>query len=157
MNNYPCYHMITDRIAIGNFECPYDDFDVIVNLNFPFNGMKEHEIQIDEFILNDRERYFIRVGLLDSPNENQYMYQVLSALTPKLVEIYHQKPDTKFLFHCFAGVSRSTTVALCHICSILDISADEAYHLAKQKRIIVNPNPGFYHALKHFTSSHLKK
>lgn len=153
MNQYPNYHMITDRIAIGNFESPYDEFDVIVNLNFPFNGIKQYEIQIDEFILNDRERFLARVGILDSANDNQYMYQVLSILTPKLVEIYHQKQNSRFLFHCFAGISRSTTMALSFISSILNISIDDAYSLAKQKRVIIQPNPGFYDALKHFTSS----
>lgn len=148
--SYPNYHMITDRIAIGNFESSYDAFDVIVNLNFPFNGIKQYEIQIDEFILNDKERFLARVGIMDTPNDNQYMYQVLSILTPKLIEIYYQKPSSKFLFHCFAGISRSTTMALSLLSSILNISVEDAYSLAKQKRVIVQPNPGFYDALKHF-------
>lgn len=151
-SQYPRYHMITDRIAIGNYESPYDDFDVVVNLNFPFNGMKQYEIQIDDFILNGKERLLARVGIMDSPNENQYMYQVLSILTPKMVEIYRENPNSKFLFHCFAGISRSTTMALSLLSSILNISVDDAYRLAKEKRVIVQPNQGFYHALKHFTS-----
>lgn len=151
MNAYNAYNpcdMITERIAIGNFESPYNEFDVIVNLNYPFNGVTFHEIKIDEFTLNKKEKYYVRVGIPDSPSEDQYMAYVLNSIIPKLITIYRSNPHAKFLFHCFAGISRSTTLALALLSIVKNISIDEAYQLAKQKRFIIQPNSGFYHILK---------
>ena len=44
---YAHFHMITDKIAIGDYRTPYDDFDVIFNFNCPYNGAPVGVINIE--------------------------------------------------------------------------------------------------------------
>jgi protein-tyrosine phosphatase len=81
------------------------------------------------------------VGTDDRPDEN--MYLLLKNLLPELLRIYHHNPNTKFLFHCYAGVSRSSTVAIAFLASIHNTSPSTMFHFAKTRRPVINPNPGF--------------
>jgi protein-tyrosine phosphatase len=45
--------------------------------------------------------------------------------------------------HCFAGVSRSSTIVISYLMKKLGWSVSEAYSFTKKKRKYVNPNPGF--------------
>ena len=58
--------------------------------------------------------------------------------------------DTKILFHCYAGVSRSATFAIAYLMKTNMITVDKAYELVKMKRNMINPNKGFMEALHKF-------
>jgi len=138
------YTWITSNVAIGNFESSYDPFNVIVNLNFPYNHAEHNSIRTNI----DRNRIIHRVGINDSPDED--MYNLLKVIIPKLIHIYQLHPEYKFLFHCYAGISRSSTLAIAFIAITNNMSVKDAYQLALSRRPIINPNEGFRKALSQY-------
>ncbi|KAH9599843.1 Dual specificity phosphatase [Trypanosoma melophagium] len=58
------------------------------------------------------------------------------------------KKDNKgVLLHCFAGLSRSVTVAAAYLMNRLGMTRDDALDLIKQARPAAQPNPGFMEML----------
>ena len=133
------YNMITDLIAIGDQFTPYEPFDIIINLNFPYNKVKHNNIE--ESILNDRHIY--KIGIYD--NIYQDIDNVLLFLIPKLLEQLNL--NKKILFHCWAGASRSASFAISLLSKYNKITLLDSYKLAKLKRSCVNPN---YHFIEVF-------
>ena len=129
------YHMITEDVAIGDNRTPYDSFDIIVNLDHnTYNGVKDGEIRVER----RGEKYMIRGGFYDSAGMT--MEHINRMLL--LIESVYQ-PESKILFHCFAGVSRSSTVAIVYLSRKLGLTIQEAYQLAKSKRPFIDPNKDF--------------
>lgn len=136
---------ITNRIAIGDRDTSYQPYDIIVNLNYPFNGIGYGQLQ--EIIDEQHNKLIIRIGMPDSPDESENMTLLLNKLMPRLVFYYLSNPRSTFLFHCYAGISRSSTLCIALLMKIFNIPAKDAYEIAKQKRSIVQPNQGFIDAL----------
>jgi protein-tyrosine phosphatase len=136
------FTMITPNVAIGNINSSYDPFDIIVNLAFPSNDVELHKIKITD--VTDKNKQIIRVGIYDSPDEPMDM--VLNTLIPKLLTEYNKK----ILFHCHAGISRSSTLAIAYLSKLNHTSLQDTLHQVKSKRPIVNPNPGFMKSLQSF-------
>lgn len=135
--NYNNYDKITDHVAIGDHTSSYEPFDVIVNLNYPYNNVEHHMIKFDNY----DDKILIRVGIYDKPDEK--MFFLLQSLLPQLLKIYHHNPNTKFLFHCYAGISRSSTTAIAFLSSIHHSDPEKMLDFVKTKRPIINPNKGF--------------
>lgn len=142
----PHYHMITDNIAIGDYNSPYDDFDIIVNLNFPYNFVPMHKI-IKNVIDN---KIIYSIGLHD--NIDQPMLKILEVMIPELLKELKTNPNKKVLFHCYAGISRSSTLAIALIYKLTKMPLVDIYKLAVSKRPQVQPNPGFIRALSVYTN-----
>jgi len=140
MNRF--YTWITQRIAIGDYESSYNEFDVIVNINYPYNGVEKDIIHKKT---QDNKIIFL-VGLHDDANEP--MEECLKYLIPKLFNDYY---DKKILFHCYAGISRSTTCALALLYHHSKSSLLNCYCFVKAKRPRIEPNLGFVRALTNFT------
>jgi protein-tyrosine phosphatase len=51
--------------------------------------------------------------------------------------------NKNILIHCICGVSRSTTILCAYFIKKYNITPNEALKMIKDKRPIVNPNPGF--------------
>jgi len=132
------YTWITDRVAIGDCKSSYEPFDVVVNLNYDGNGVNHGEMKKD--VTGTKTIY--RIGIYDSPQEEAFMSTVLAYMIPELATF----PDKKILFHCFAGISRSTTLAIAYLTN-KTTSVDETLALVVSKRPIVRPNPGFMSSL----------
>ena len=149
MSDYNNYDMITDNVAIGDHTSSYDPFDVVVNLNYPYNNVDHHTIHFDRY---DNGKIVIRIGIMDRPDEK--MYSLLSVLLPKLLDIYYNSPNRpiKFLFHCYAGISRSSTLAIAFLSAIKNNRPETVFNFAKTKRPIINPNERFASDLVHFFS-----
>jgi protein-tyrosine phosphatase len=137
--------MITDNVAVGNYLSSYEPFDVIVNMCFPQNGVTHRQIDIQQSMNNGRVKLLIRIGVNDDPSED--MGSLLSKLIPYLVALRRQYPAITILFHCFAGISRSSTAAIAYLMAVENISLQEAYQMVKNKRPIIQPNEGFIKAL----------
>jgi len=133
--------MITNQIAIGDANSPYDLFDVIVNLNYPHNGATHHAIHT----LEEGNRVLYNVGLDDRPSEP--IEALIVKLIPQLIMRWHNNPNIKILFHCHAGVSQSPTIAIAYIAHLYGLSTQDAYHIVKSKRPIA-PNTGFMNTIK---------
>jgi len=126
------YDMITDKVAIGDCYSSYEPFDIIVNLDYPHNGVHKNEVRIEQ----EGEKLVILCGFYDHPDafKKKDIERIL-RLIPNV--------DIPILFHCTAGISRSSTIAIMYLSRRLGISVNDAYQLAKQKRNHINPNDGF--------------
>jgi protein-tyrosine phosphatase len=134
---------ITDKIAVGDHLSNYQPFDVVVNLNYSENGVNRYEIHRS----TDGTKKIYKIGLLDGPDEP--MGDILKQLIPELLEI---EPEPKILFHCYAGISRSSTCAAAYYAKKNKVSAEEALKVLVEKRSIIRPNPGFLQALQTYLS-----
>lgn len=143
-DNIP-YHMITENIGVGSRCSKYDDFDVIVNCDYPENEAKEDEITIQKY----NDKMIIHVGLLDSSNKSKKALDYMKKITPVIYKLYK---DKKILFHCFAGMSRSPMFAIAYLSYSLKISLEEAHSMVKNKRKFIEINEGFINSLKEFHS-----
>ena len=52
--------------------------------------------------------------------------------------------------HCFAGVSRSSTIVIAYLMKLRKKSASEIFKYVKSKRDIISPNRGFFKQLQSF-------
>lgn len=139
------YNWIDNNVAIGNFESDYGPFDVIVNLNYPFNKVEHNNIKREINVTDYKEKIIFNIGINDS--ENERMLDILKSVIPKLLKLYEQDKNIKILFHCYAGISRSTTLAIAFLCKAKGISLQDALMLCEKQRPIIKPNPGFLKAL----------
>lgn len=57
---------------------------------------------------------------------------------------------TGVLIHCFAGVSRSTTILISYLIKYRKMSYAQALTLVRRRRPIVNPNEGFVKQLRYY-------
>lgn len=145
--NIANYHMITNRIAIGDHTSQYDDFDIIVNLNYPYNYVKLYEISKNK--INNKLIY--NIGLYDTVD--QPMEKILENIIPELEnELKLLSHDSRILFHCYAGISRSSTLAFAMIQKLYKKQLVDIFKLAKSRRPQVLPNPGFVRALTRYTN-----
>jgi protein-tyrosine phosphatase len=142
---------ITNRIDIGDRDTSYEPYDIIINLNYPYNGMGYGQLQ--ETIDGRNNKLIIRIGMPDTPEESENMLRLLKKIIPRLVFYYLSNPNAKFLFHCYAGVSRSATLCIAMLMTLFNIDAYEAYQVAKKGRHIINPNQGFVDALIQFENT----
>ena len=139
-----CFHMITDHIAIGNCDTSYEPFDIIVDINYPENGAPGGEIVViyPEYPKNQT---IIRCGFHDMAGGSGMKRENFEKIL-NLIED-NKKNNDKILFHCFAGVSRSSTTAILYLSKTLGITTQEAFDMAKQKRQMILPNKGFQQIL----------
>jgi protein-tyrosine phosphatase len=142
------YNWIDKNVAIGNCESDYGPFDVIVNLNYPFNKVEHNNIKREINIIKYKEKIIFNIGIND--NENERMLDILKSVIPKLLRLYEQDKNIKILFHCYAGISRSTTLAVAFLCKAKGISLEDALMMCKNQRSIIKPNPGFLKALNEY-------
>jgi hypothetical protein len=137
-NHY--YDMITDKVAIGSYQAPYDPFDLVINLDYPENKVKYGEI----VHVTENNKHIIKCGYQDCSFGGGLTYDKLDELLNKIDELKNElKEEPNILFHCYAGVSRSSTVAIAYLAKTYNKTTKEVYKLAQEKRPRINPNSGF--------------
>jgi len=135
--------MITDKVAVGSCASKYDEFDIIIDLNYPENNIKENQ---SSFQKKDG-KLIIRLGLPDSVEKETEAYQFMCELIPVLSKYYREK---KILFHCFAGMSRSAAFAIAYLSYCTGQSITYSYNQVKSKRKFIEPNKAFIKSLENF-------
>ena len=65
--------------------------------------------------------------------------EIFITLIPYLMEA----KGKRILFHCYAGISRSSTAAILYFMLTTTMTLDEIYTLLLSKRSHINPNPTF--------------
>ena len=135
------YDMITDKVAIGSYQAPYEPFDLVINLDYPENNVKFGEV----VVYDDKNRRVIKCGYNDILKDGGLTSDKLDDLLNRIDDFKRetQKEDPKILFHCYGGVSRSTTVAIAYLSKTENKTPKEIYKLAKDKRPRINPNQTF--------------
>ena len=134
------FDWITDNVAIGSYQAPYEPFDVVINLDFPDNRVKQGVVEYHF----QNTSHVIRCGFSDDEegmNMDNLIYLV--NLVDELERVYTKEKPLQILFHCYAGVSRSTTVAIAYLSKRLCKRTGEIYELVKQRRPRIDPNPAF--------------
>ena len=137
------YHMITDKVAVGSCDSDYKDFDIIVNLNYPDNNVKENDIEVHK----KNGKMVIKLGISDNILKEKEVYKYITEIIPTLHKYYI---DKKILFHCYAGMSRSSCFCVAYLSYIQKIPIEKAYSLVKSKRKFIQINEGFMRALFKF-------
>lgn len=134
------YDMITDKVAIGSYQALYDPFDLVINLDYPENNVKFGEVVCEK----KGDTYVIKCGYIDSIKGGGLTYDTLKDLLNRIDDYKKEsQKDPKILFHCYAGVSRSATVAIAYLAKSEKKTTNEMYKLAKEKRPRINPNESF--------------
>lgn len=141
------YDLITDTVAIGSYQASYEPFDIIVNLDYPHNKAKKGKIS--EYVDGDN-KHIIMCGFDDCTYEGKGMTKEnVRDIIQRIQCIQRQTQDTnhkKILFHCYAGVSRSPTVAMMYLLTqpqFSEKSVDEIYVMVQKKRPRISPNEYF--------------
>lgn len=139
-------HMITEGIGVGSREAKYDTFDIIINLNFPENSVRVHEIKEE----SKGGKLILKIGIFDTVKEKIYMESLVSFLLPKLVDYCRKNKEKKILFHCFSGYSRSISLATAFIAMMYNKTTWEALLMIKEKRKYVKPKDEFIKVIENF-------
>ena len=84
--------------------------------------------------------------MCDHDSENICSY--IDIIITKLKKRYEEDNNIKFLFHCYAGKSRSVAIALSFMVEVMDMSFDDALLLCKEKRPIIEPQKLFIDILR---------
>jgi len=133
--------MITDTIAIGDKYSSYLPFDIIINADFPYNQARHGEIKV----YNEHGKRIYAVGLRD--HELEPIHSMIQELIP-LLEHDMTQHNARLLFHCYAGISRSVTLAMAWMKHRHAIPITESYSLIQSKRSQAQPNEGFMQVLQ---------
>ena len=137
---YEHFHMITDHVAIGDYTTPYEDFDVVFNFNYPYNhatlGAIDTEIDYNHGTI---QKTIYKIGLYDTTEYSHMLMEIFINLIPYLIAA----KGKRILFHCYAGISRSSTAAILYFMLTTPMTLDEIYTLLTSKRSHINPNPTF--------------
>lgn len=86
------------------------------------------------------------IQAVDSPKENllDHFEECIEFIESAV------RARKKVLVHCYYGVSRSATIAIAHLMKKHRFRYEQAFALAKSKRRLILPNPGFVQQLKLF-------
>lgn len=89
---------------------------------------------------------YLNIPARDIENQDisQYLDQSLNFIRNAI------ECDGKVLVHCSCGVSRSASIVIAYLIKYHQMNYQEAYVYIKQKRPIVEPNPGFVKQLVEF-------
>jgi len=132
---YQPYHMITNTIAVGDYTTPYEPFDVIFNFNYPQNGATLGKIHTTEI----SEKIIYLIGLLDTTIYTIQLLYIFMELGPYLAK----SKGKRILFHCYAGISRSSTAAIMYLMMTTYLSLEAIFKMVLSKRPFINPNAAF--------------
>ena len=141
------YDMVTEQVAIGSFQASYDPFDLVINLDYPYNKVEKNEVKQSL----ENTSYVIRCGYEDN---NELTLEQLEYVVKRITEFEEQNKHNqqnqknqykpiKILFHCYAGVSRSVTFAISYLAQREKKTVAEIYDRIKQVRPRINPNSHF--------------
>jgi protein-tyrosine phosphatase len=67
----------------------------------------------------------------------------IKPIADRILVLLHETPHRRILFRCYAGISRSVTMAALYMAQTTGISPAEALRLIQEKRPQALPNPGF--------------
>jgi len=137
---YEHFHMITDHVAIGDYITPYTNFDVVFNFNYPYNHVALGAIDTEiDYHHGAIQKSVYKIGLLDTTEYSDTLMEIFIKLIPYLIA----SKGKRILFHCYAGISRSSTAAILYFILTTPMTLEQIYTLLLSKRPHINPNPTF--------------
>lgn len=134
------------EIFISNAECALDK-SLLKKLNITgVINAAEGEVQSGYHYYQDIGIDYLGLALVDLPHEN------ISLYFDKAANFIDQclARKGKVLSHCAMGISRSATIVVAYLIKYCGMDTFEAISFLRQKRGIINPNPGFIKQLQQF-------
>jgi protein-tyrosine phosphatase len=130
--------MVYPNIYLGNAKFA-SDIDLLKSLGIThiINAAIETPNYFTEF-------KYLHLEMYDGPQENAKRYFQTSKQF--IDDALHN--NGKVLIHCWAGISRSTTILTYYLMKTLNISLEEALKIIRKCRPIANPNYGFIKQLQ---------
>jgi Dual specificity phosphatase, catalytic domain len=150
--NRDSFHWITNQIAIGDFSSSYKPFRFIVNINFPHNHCERHCVHERYFAFEETWYMVLSVGMYDHEMEATYLPEFIKRVVKKLQYAKQFDPEGKTLFHCYAGISRSTAFAIAYLVENESCSVEQALDKIKVVRPRVAPKEEYMTELKKYYS-----
>nr|CAG8447705.1 10539_t:CDS:2 [Entrophospora candida] len=89
---------------------------------------------------------YLKIDILDDPKSN------ISKYFNQCIEFIEKAKESngRVYVHCYAGISRSTTVVIAYLMYSCRFSLKKALNLVREKHKIVRPNSGFIRQLEKF-------
>jgi len=139
-------HWITPTVAVGGLSSSYECFNVVVNANYPYNHIKQGKITRREENFDNSRCTLYLLGMCD--HDQEHLDNYLDLIIPRLSDEFKERPSTRFLFHCYAGKSRSVVLAAAFLVEVMGMELDAALALIQEKRWFVAPRPSFVETLR---------
>jgi protein tyrosine phosphatase (PTP) superfamily phosphohydrolase (DUF442 family) len=135
---------ITDELYISDYSTSSNK-DILKNEGITHIITAVHGIS---HIYPDDFKYK-NIPLIDSPNEN--IYQYFETINKYIDDVINNQ-NGKILIHCMCGASRSATILASYIIykGHGSVNVNDAINFLKQKRNIIDPNPGYIKQLKKY-------
>jgi predicted protein tyrosine phosphatase len=106
---------------------------MIVDLNYPSNKM-EQGVMVYSI---ENQKHVIRCGFNDRKDG------LTHERIDRILDLMKSVPFQKVLFHCYAGVSRSSTLAIVYLARRDRMTTTEVFQRMKLRRPRINPNEHF--------------
>jgi len=130
----------------------YNNYDLAINLNWPSNHVQIGNIIISKYNKNNiNEEYVTVIGIgMNDTEEQDIMFAIPTTndyINNALIN------NNKVIVNCMAGISRSSTIIIAYLLKLHpEWSVDDTITFVKNKRNIINPNPGFIDQLNKLTA-----
>lgn len=154
-----CFHELTPKENVVSTIIPYklyqSDLHVANNLNKLENLNIKGIISLGD--LYEQAQYkvhknikYLHIYIDDNPGEpiSDYFEEAISFI---------EKINGAVLIHCYAGISRSTTITSVYLMKIMNINYKEALEIIQKARPFISPNSGFLKQIKKYSKMISKK
>jgi len=141
-----CISKIIDGLYLGDIRCAS-------NLQI----LQEHKIKYILNVTDDIPFFFknnfeyARIPIKDNPAVNiSFFFNHSSSYIENRIR------DGNIFIHCYAGISRSSSIVIAYLIIKKKYSYKDAYNLVKSKRPCIRPNKGFDYLLQTHTATDLR-
>jgi protein-tyrosine phosphatase len=134
------------EIFISDAQCAIDKRLLkALNINYILNAA-ENEVRTGREYYRDIGAEYMGIKLVDVPEEN------ISLYFDQVADFIHHclSQRGKIVVHCVMGISRSAACVIAYLIKYCGKDTFEAITFLRQKRGIINPNPGFIKQLQKF-------
>eukprot|EP00210_Caulerpa_lentillifera_P001885 g1813.t2 len=134
---------VRDRLFIGSFLAEQNKDDLVKN-------RITHILQIGENLSRSHEAEFVYKTLTISDTTRTNILRVFRESIEFIDECLSS--GGCLLVHCYAGVSRSSTISIAYLMWKENLTMGSAYSVVQQARSVAQPNDGFKKQLQIFES-----
>jgi protein-tyrosine phosphatase len=136
LNNNEYIDYIIDNIYLGNSSHTEEEL-LVIGISYIFN------------ITTNHYREYKKIIEIKCPTEDVSEWNILESF-PKIIDKMKELHDKRhrIYVHCHAGISRSASVIILYLIKYHKYKFREAFKFVRNKRICIQPNPGFVKQLK---------
>jgi protein-tyrosine phosphatase len=149
-----CFHELTPKENVASTIIPNKLFQSDLHVANKLNALEKLNIKgiVSLGDLYEQTEYkvhknikYLHIYIDDNPGEPISDY--FEEATAFIEEI-----DGAVLIHCYAGISRSTTITVAYLMKFMSIGYQEALEIIQKARPFINPNSGFPKQLENYSN-----